>query len=120
MGEKKKILIADDDRDFVRMLCEKFEHEGFETLVAYEGVRVIESAHKSKPDLILLDIQMPAGEGWSVLERLRAHPETTRIPIIIVTGGVKKQDVTRDIQGFFRKPFEIEELLNHVKKLTSM
>lgn len=81
MTEPKKILLVDDDRDFVTVLGDRLKAEGFKTVVAYEGVRAIEVAHKTKPDLILLDLKMPAGEGLSVLESLRKHPDRTPCPL---------------------------------------
>lgn len=111
----KKILICDDERNFVETLQTWLEVEGFETDTAYEGVRAIEMAHKHHPDLILLDLRMPAGEGYTVLRALRARDDTKHIPVIIMT-AVQTERLEADVRAagaddFVQKPFEPEALL---------
>lgn len=110
-----KILIADDDPDIVKALKDRLEFEGFETTVASEGVRAIELAHKEKPDLILLDLKMPTGTGQSVLQALRARPDTERIPVIVLTAmkeeGLKERLLAKGASAFFEKPYEEDDLL---------
>lgn len=119
----KKILIADDDHDFVRLLSEELERAGYETLTAYEGIRVIELAHHKKPDLILLDWQMPAGKGPSVLENLSAGDDTRHIPVIVVT-GVSEQKMEETAKSFgvralIRKPYDSQRLLQEIERVLS-
>lgn len=116
---KLKILIADDDGDFVKVLQQRLEQEGFQIAAAYEGVRAVEMAHKEKPDLILLDIKMPTGGGLTVLGNLKNHPETKKIPVIIVTGLVER-DLEKEARSagaidFVRKPFEMKALIEKIK-----
>ncbi len=117
---KKKILVADDDSDLVHMLRDMLEYEGYETFAAFEGVRTIEAAHKQKPDLILLDIQMPAGTGQSVLQALRAKDATAKIPVIVISGvqqsGLADEVKTLGAQDFILKPYEKLDLISKVKK----
>lgn len=121
MPKKIKILVADDDVDFVKTLRERLEENGFETLAAHEGIRAIEVAHKKRPDLIILDLKMPAGRGESVLENLRAHPATEKIPVLVVTGsdepGLEQRTKGLGAQGFFKKPFEPAALLGQIGHL---
>ena len=117
----KVILIADDDPDIVAILRDLLEFEGFRTLSAFEGVRAIEMIHKRKPDLVLLDLQMPAGTGQSVLENIRTVPETKKIPVIVLTGlqasDLEEECLALGAQAFIRKPYEREALLAKVREL---
>lgn len=116
---KFKILVVDDEADLVKTLRARLEFEGYETSAAYEGVRAVEAAHKQKPHLILLDLRMPAGSGQSVLKTLRSHPETEKIPIIIITAlndsRLEAETKEAGAEEFFRKPYSIETLLEKIR-----
>lgn len=120
---KPKVLIADDDKDFVKVITTLFHQEGFEVFSANEGVRAIEAAHKNKPDIILLDLKMPAGNGFSVIEALRSRTETELIPVIVISGSdllVKESDlIDKGAQAYLRKPFQKNVLLKEVHKFIS-
>ena len=119
----KTILIVDDEPDFVSLLQDNLESRGYRVLTAHEGVRGIETAHKSKPDLILLDLKMPAGTGQSVLQALKGHAETRTIPVIIITAFVgpqlKEEMKKLGAKDFFTKPFDTEMLLATIESLLS-
>ncbi len=121
--KKPKILVADDEEELVKVLRDRLQFEGFDTLAAFEGVRTIEMAHKYHPDLILLDLRMPAGTGQSVLKNLRARPETENIPIIIITaleGNNLEEDLLRSgANDFIRKPYDWNVLLEKIRKFLS-
>jgi DNA-binding response OmpR family regulator len=85
MGQKKKILIVDDERDIVKVLVIRLESSGYEVISAFDGAQGVFMAHKENPDLIILDIRMPAGDGFSVAERLKRSSHTWTIPIIFLT-----------------------------------
>jgi len=72
----KKILIADDDPDIVQLLSSRFKANGYDVVSAHNGVWVIVKALNEQPDLIVLDINMPSGNGVSVFEQLKKHSET--------------------------------------------
>lgn len=80
-----KILIIEDDEILVKMYKRKLEHEGFEVATAFSGGEGMIAAPQEKPDLILLDIMMPAVDGFEVIKNLRAVKETKDIPVIILT-----------------------------------
>ncbi len=117
------VLIADDDVDLLSTLTDLLEHEGFQVVTASEGVRVLELANKHNPDLILLDLRMPAGGGMAVLESLRTRTTTQKIPVIIVTGMPEKnleiQAREGGAQDFVHKPYESKELISKIKNLLS-
>lgn len=80
-----KILIIEDDIVLSRMYQKKFEHEGFEVAAAYSGGEGLQKAPLEKPEVILLDIMMPAVDGFAVIRTLKKDGATRSIPIIILT-----------------------------------
>lgn len=116
----KKILIADDDPDIVKLLSSRFKANGYDVVEAQNGVWVVVKALKENPDLIVLDINMPAGNGVSVFEQLKKHIQTLFTPVIFITGypsyEVRNQVVEMGADGFISKPFDAEELLFKVEE----
>ena len=82
---KAKILIVDDDQDIRRLLGHRMKNEGYEAVFAGDAIAAVNVARKEAPDVILLDLGLPAGDGRLVMERLRAMPALEGIPIIVVT-----------------------------------
>jgi DNA-binding response OmpR family regulator len=117
----KTILIIDDDKDWVRMLTMRLEHAGYQVEAAFDAIQAIAQTIDLKPDLVLLDIIMPAGSGIGVLENLRVNVKTFNIPVIALTGRSDKQ--TKEaaeklgISGYFVKPVDMDELLEKLKEV---
>jgi DNA-binding response OmpR family regulator len=115
-----KILVVDDDRDIVRALNIRLRQAGYEVASAFDGYEAVHSAHSEAPDLILLDIQMPAGDGFSVLERLRVSVETSQIPVVFLTANPQTANWQKALEmgavDFIPKPYEGKELLRVVKR----
>jgi len=120
MAAKKRILIVDDERDIVKALVIRLRSKGYETAVAFDGAQGMFMAHKEKPNLIILDIRMPAGDGFSVAEKLRESKSTHRIPIIFLTGSPELNAEERAMElgarFYIRKPYDPEELLDAVRR----
>ena len=118
------ILIIDDDKDLVRMLGMRLQHEGYRVEAAFDAVQAVSQAIKLKPDLVLLDIIMPAGNGVGVLEKLRMNVKTFNIPVIALTGVSDKQtkETTEKlgISGYFVKPVDMDELIENLKEVLIM
>ena len=119
--EKKKILIVDDDEELVKILSFNLGIEGYETIAAYDGMSAVMRSHKDKPDLILLDIMMPGGNGFSVVEKLNISTKTCTIPVIVLSAlpkdELKERALEAGIQHYYTKPFNMETLLNHIEGL---
>jgi DNA-binding response OmpR family regulator len=117
---KKKILIVDDERDIVKALTIRLGASGYEVVSAYDGAQGVFLAHKEKPDLILLDIRMPSGDGFSVAEKLKQTSRTTRIPILFLTGSPEREAEEKALalgaRFYIKKPYDPEELLDAVKR----
>ncbi len=111
---KPKILLVDDDRDFCRTLSEILNSAGYEVGLAHDGIEAVSVAHQMNPDLIVLDIKMPAGDGLSVYHRLKLSSYTRDIPLVFVSGYYQGE-----IRGelFIRKPFDPDELIRHLKEV---
>jgi DNA-binding response OmpR family regulator len=120
MGQKKKILIVDDERDIVKALMIRLQGAGYEVVTAFDGAQAIFVAHKEKPDLILLDIRMPAGNGFSVAEKLKHSVNTFSIPVIFLTGSpetnAEERAMTLGARFYIKKPYDPEELLDAVRR----
>jgi CheY-like chemotaxis protein len=114
------VLVADDDADIVAALKVRLGKAGFAVLAARDGAEALRLARDGGPGVILLDIKMPAGDGFTVLERLRAEPETARIPVLFLTAN--PQDANREraaalgAAGFVAKPYDGVELVAVVRK----
>src|SRR4030043_2258037 len=120
MGQKKKILIVDDEKDIVRALMIRFQSAGYDVAAAFDGAQGIFMAHKEKPDLIVLDIRMPAGNGFSVAQRLKRSTHTFTIPVIFLTGSPEKnaeeKAMAMGARFYIKKPYDPEELLDAIKR----
>jgi DNA-binding response OmpR family regulator len=110
----KKILIVEDDRNIATALAVRLKSYGYEVAVAPDAMSGVNSSLKLRPDLILLDIAMPADSGFSVAERLlRLLPTMT--PFIFLTAskqpGLREKAKELGAAGFFEKPYKAEEVL---------
>ncbi len=117
---KKKILVADDEPDIVRGLMLRLTAAGYEVSTARDGLEATRKAIAEQPDLILLDIGMPAGNGHVVVERLRNISQTCNIPIIYLTARCAPQDYHQARAGgvakYITKPFDPAILLAAVEQ----
>jgi DNA-binding response OmpR family regulator len=115
-----RILIVDDENDFVELLQYKLAGHGYELIVANDGVHALSQARTLKPNLILLDILLPDLDGLSVCEILRRQPATRKIPIIFMsalTGDVTKRTATMQADDFFTKPLDLNRLEKRIGEL---
>ena len=111
----KKILIADDDHRIVKALSVRLKARGYEIISAYDGVGAIKTAVEKSPDLIILDVSMPAGSGIHVAETLRGNSQACNIPIIFMTAKTNPEYFTKAMENsaiaFLTKPFEDNALV---------
>jgi len=119
---KYKVVIADDDRNFTASIKLILEQDNYDVIVFYDGITASEKIQEIKPDLVLLDYDMPGMNGYDVCRKLRENITTRYIPIIIVTG--KKTTVYDKIIGlktgaddYMVKPFDTDELKARILRL---
>lgn len=113
-----KILIVDDCPDF-QMLARSFlAEEQYLILSAGDPLQATGSALRNKPSLIVLDIGLPGGDGWMLLDRLKSNTLTRHIPVVVVTGqtkpGLADKARTKGAAAFLAKPFEKQALLTTI------
>jgi DNA-binding response OmpR family regulator len=115
-----RILIVDDENDFIELLQYKLAGYGYELIVANDGVHALSQARTMKPNLILLDILLPDLDGLSVCEILRRQPATKKIPIIFMsalTGDITKRTASMQAEDFFTKPLDLNRLEKRIGEL---
>ncbi len=119
----RTILVVDDDPDLVTLLRLMLEQKGFNVMCAYDGLQVFAILEMQKPNLILLDIMMPEMDGLEVLRRLKAVPETSSIPIILLTALVEDEDILKGYKmgadHYITKPFKRTHLVAVIDHLLS-
>ena len=110
-----RILVVDDDRNMLVLLTRLLQKAGYTVMSAMDAAQGVMQAHRQQPDLILLDVMMPAGGGLTVLDRLRISMKTTAIPIIVLTGSDVPDIEARALAGgavrVLKKPCEPDTLL---------
>ncbi|WP_447971301.1 response regulator transcription factor [Nitrospira sp. M1] len=116
---EKNILVVEDDERIVKALSVRLNAKGYHVLTAYDAIMAIQKAMEQPPDLILLDITMPGGNGLTVAERIKSSTKTSHIPIIFLTASKEASYHERALAlgavAFFEKPFDFEELLATVR-----
>lgn len=125
----KKILIVDDDAVILKATSLKLKSRGYAVVTAMDGPGAISAVRKEKPDVILLDISLPANMGavaWDgllVMSWLRRLEEARQIPIIVITGGdpmeYKNRSLAAGAMAFFHKPIEHGDLLSVIERTVS-
>lgn len=115
-----RILIVDDEQDFVELVQYRLAGLGAEFIVAGDGVQALSQARLFKPDLILLDILLPDLDGLSVCEILRRQPGTKKIPVIFMSAlssNVTKRTASMQADDFFTKPLDLPRLERRIHEL---
>ncbi len=114
----KRILMVEDTEDNRQILRDLFAGSGFELLEAHDGAAGVAMAREEKPDLILMDIQLPVLDGYETTRRIRADPSCAHIPIVAVTSYALSGDEAKareaGCSGYVAKPFSPRQLLAKV------
>jgi DNA-binding response OmpR family regulator len=122
--EKPKILIVDDDPDLRRGLNLRLRANHYETAYATDGFSAISMAQKERPDLIILDLGLPAGDGFVVMERLQQNANLSCIPVIVLTArdpqSSREQALRAGAAAFFQKPVDNSRLLSTIRTTLGM
>jgi DNA-binding response OmpR family regulator len=118
----KKILIVEDDAFLRDLINKKLSSAGFAVSEAVNGEAGLTSAKEAKPDLILLDLLLPTIDGFEVLSKLKANPETSPIPVIILSNLGQKEDLDKGmglgaIDFMIKAQFTPEEIIAKVKEV---
>jgi DNA-binding response OmpR family regulator len=108
-ADQYTILVADDDPDITDLITSVLSEDNHNVVVAYDGVSAIETARRERPDLVILDVNMPKSDGYEVIRKLRADVNTRDTPIILLTANRDEHSATkgfaRGADDFLVKPF---------------
>jgi two-component system sensor histidine kinase/response regulator len=117
-SEQAKILVVDDEPDYITTVQCRLEWCHYEVITATNGEEALEKAASEKPDLVLLDTNMPVMNGHEVLEHLRRHPSLKDVPVIMVTARCEAEDVAAasayGVADYVAKPFDFTELVEKI------
>lgn len=118
--KKKNILIIDDEKDLADMVGLRLKANGFLVTEAFTAGEGLEKAGKARPDLILLDILLPDGNGYDICRKLKSNPKTKDIAIVIFTASSLKDLAKKAVEAgavdYVIKPFEPKDLLEKINK----
>ncbi len=116
---KQRILVADDDKEVVRLMRAYLEQAGYEVLVAYDGETAVHILRREKPDLALLDLMMPGKDGWEITRLMRSDANLAHIPIIMLTARVEDTDKIVGLEmgadDYVTKPYNPREVVARVR-----
>lgn len=114
----KKILVADDDKGFVKLLSAFLVKSGYDVVAAYDGAEALKKAQKTAPDLVLLDIVMPYVNGYAFVQEMKKFTPDAQVPIIILTCKDQLEELFRveGVKEYIVKPFDHKDLLEKIKK----
>lgn len=114
------ILVVDDENINLRLVSRLLEMEGYEVVTAQSGEAALHLIEQTRPDLALLDVMMPAMDGYELCRRLRQNPVTAQIPIVMLTALVDENDRLKGIEAgaddCLPKPFDVDVLRTMLKR----
>jgi DNA-binding response OmpR family regulator len=117
----KKIIIIEDDPDVRLGYHIRLKANNYDTFFAADGLASMTEARKNQPDLIILDLGLPAGDGFAVMERLKASTQLAVIPIIVVSARDPRENGDRALKAgakaYLQKPVDNDELLAVIRRL---
>ena len=119
MGEKIKILLAEDETALGMIVKESLETRGFEVIFCENGLQALERYKQDRPQVLVLDVMMPKMDGFSLVQEIRKTDKTT--PVIFLTAKSRSEDVVEGFghggNDYLKKPFSMEELIVRIHSL---
>jgi len=116
-----KILVVEDNEENRDSLSRRLQRRGFEVLLAPDGKVGVATAKAEKPDLILMDMNMPEVDGWEATRQIKAEPELANVPVIAITAhamtGDKERAIAAGCTDYHTKPIEFPKLLTQIEAL---
>ncbi len=115
---KVKVIVADDDYDVVDSISTLLEQEEIDVVgVAYDGEEAYQQYTKLKPDVVLLDLNMPNYDGYYAIEKIKQ--EDTHAKIIVISAYLEKSFEAHKVSATFSKPYDIDEIINKIKEIAN-
>jgi CheY-like chemotaxis protein len=117
----KTIVVADDNPASRELMCELLESSGYRVVEAADGSEALEKTLEVRPNLVVLDIELPAMSGFEVLEAIRQHPELSSLPVVAVTARAMEGDLERGVaagfDAYITKPIKISAARARIREL---
>ena len=114
----KKILVVDSERQIVRLVGNALRKAGYDVVEAFDGVEALKKVESEKPDMMITEVVLPRMNGFDVLKRLQADPETENMPVIMLTQKAQEADIfagwQSGVSSYVTKPFNLLEVLTFV------
>jgi two-component system, OmpR family, alkaline phosphatase synthesis response regulator PhoP len=118
-SQKCKVLLVDDDEQILKSLKIYLELENYQVTTAENGREALDKVREDMPEIMVLDIMMPILDGYQVLEKLKEDPETSRLPVIMLTAKGQDIDVLKGYKmgasSYMTKPFNLNELVENIE-----
>jgi CheY-like chemotaxis protein len=116
-----RVLVVDDDPQVLRLMRVNLELEGYDVVSAPDGEEALEAVVSERPDVVVCDVMMPGVDGLTVLRNVRANPQTSKIPFVVVSAKAQRADVKAALDmgadKYITKPFDPQDLLDAVEHL---
>ncbi len=117
---KKKILVVEDEESLLKLESILLTSKGYEVTGVSNGLAALESLAQSRPDLVLLDIMLPAMDGFEVCQRIKSDPATRDIPVVMLTAKKSREDMARGQQvgadWYITKPFKSANVIETIQR----
>ena len=110
----RPVLVVDDEPAIREVVADILRDDGFDTVLAWSGRRMLEILESVRPSLILLDMMMPDVDGLDALRTIKARPDLRDIPVVMMSAAMGPGELGHDIAGFLPKPFDLDRLLEVV------
>ncbi len=116
-----KILLVEDHEELWDFLSRRLKRRGFEVALAQDGQQGVDMVRSERPDVVLLDMNLPVMDGWTAARTLRADPETARVPIIALTAHAMAGDRAKALEAgcddYHPKPVDFSRLLSQIEEV---
>lgn len=118
-----RILLVEDHEEIWDFLSRRLKRRGFDVVVATDGQEGVEKARAQRPDIILLDMNLPVMDGWTAAQAIKSDPETSDVPIIALTAhamsGDREKAIAAGCDDYHPKPVDFSLLLTQIESLTA-
>ncbi|HEX9373808.1 MAG TPA: response regulator [Roseiflexaceae bacterium] len=115
-----RILVVDDNRDILELIQRVLQTYGHDVVIARDGLEALQQEANAQPDLVVLDVNLPALDGWEVCRRIKARRD---VPVMLLTVRAERADLERSraagANDHLPKPFDIADFLNHIDRLAA-
>ena len=123
--DQMRVVCIEDEPEMIDLVRLILGRKGFDVIGAAGGIEGLEKVKREKPDIVLLDLMMPDMDGWEVYQQIKADPDVSDIPIVVVTAKAQSIDKVlglhiAKVDDYITKPFGPQELLESVEKILGM